>query len=198
MKLSDLNLYSIGNTITMTGAIYQGEGRTFLVPFPDEELHGALDLEKLVLRMDQEDWKQFLRQADVLEVESKGPPISRGDGSVYKAILRKSQRSIEQATSWRVYRRDNYTCRYCGRNDVPLTVDHLVLWEAGGPSIDENLVSACRKCNKTRGDMEYADWLQSDYYQKVSGGITDIIKDINWMQQEKLDKIPLRVQPRSR
>lgn len=200
MKLSDLNIYSIGNTIQMVGAIYQGEDKTFLAPFPDEPLDYPLC--PTLLDMDHEDWKKFLHQADLLEVEAKTEPVqgisSRGEASLAKVILRKSQRTIEQATSWRVYRRDKYTCRYCGRNDVPLTVDHLVLWEAGGPSIDDNLVACCRKDNKTRGDMEYAEWLQSDYYKKVSKSLPEAVKAANLKLQDTLDKIPRRVQPRSR
>jgi 5-methylcytosine-specific restriction endonuclease McrA len=37
-----------------------------------------------------------------------------------------------------------------------------------GASVEDNLITACRKCNKTRGNMLYEDWLNSDYYKKVS------------------------------
>ena len=75
------------------------------------------------------------------------------DGTLTKAILRKTARQIEASVSWQVWRRDGCRCRYCGRDNVPLTVDHLVRWEEGGPSTEENLVSSCKKCNQSQGDQ---------------------------------------------
>ncbi|GAG09150.1 unnamed protein product, partial [marine sediment metagenome] len=83
-----------------------------------------------------------------------------------------------------------YKCRYCGRDDVPLTVDHLVLWEDGGPSIEENLVSACRKCNKKRGNTEYSDWLQHPYYLKVSAALLPCHQEKNEKLAPTLPGIP--------
>ena len=73
---------------------------------------------------------------------------------------------------WEVFRRDNYTCRYCGNKQVPMTVDHVVLWEEGGPSIVKNLICSCKKCNNTRGNMQYEDWLESDGYKDRSVVLT--------------------------
>ena len=68
-------------------------------------------------------------------------PCSHTITKLYKAVIRKCQRNIEQGVSWNVFRRDGYACRYCGNKEVPLTVDHLVLWEESGPSTEANLVS---------------------------------------------------------
>lgn len=72
----------------------------------------------------------------------------------------------------------------------PLTVDHLVLWEEGGPSIPTNLVAADRRCNKTRGNMRYEDWLNSSYYRKVSKRLTTQQRDANRALLDTLDAIP--------
>ena len=80
---------------------------------------------------------------------------------------------------WKVFERDDYQCRYCGKTGVPLTGDHLILWEHGGPTIEENLLSACRPCNKTRGNMPYKEWLESDYYKKASKYLSPEIKQAN-------------------
>lgn len=50
-----------------------------------------------------------------------------------------------------IFRRDNYTCQYCGRRTKSLTVDHVVPRHRGGKSTWENLVSACRVCNRRKG-----------------------------------------------
>ena len=88
-----------------------------------------------------------------------------------------------------MYRRDHYRCRYCGANDVPLTVDHLVLWEEGGPSTEENLVSACKDCNKTRGNTPYHLWLRDSYYKRVSANLPPMIQEANERIAHTLDGI---------
>lgn len=61
----------------------------------------------------------------------------------------------ERTRAWRirtaVFERDNFTCRYCGVTDHPrgwLVAEHV---EPDGSSDLENLVTACRSCNKRKG-----------------------------------------------
>jgi hypothetical protein len=208
--LSDLNILDVGNALQMAGAVYIGKGKLYLAMFPDE--HGDVydgdgntcvefigdDGQKIVaetLNMSQDDWALFIRQTDLLEVEalSKGP-----DGGLMKIIVRKSQRQIEQGVSWQVFRRDAYRCRYCANDATPLTVDHLVCWEAGGPSTVGNLVAACRKCNKVRGDLPYKEWLLHPHYLKVSKNLDEATRQANQVLVETLDAIPRRLHQRSR
>lgn len=193
IKLSDLNLLSFGNTIQIAGAIFQGEGKTFLAFFPEDANNQDHVLDRLEL--DLEDWNTLLRQIDLLETEILA---KAANGTLTKVVIRKSQRQIEQGVSWKVFKRDGYSCRYCGRDDIPLTVDHLVCWESGGPNIVENLVSSCRKCNKTRGDLSYADWLNHSYYRKVASGLNPAEREANIQLLQTLDSIPLNVHKRSR
>jgi len=48
--------------------------------------------------------------------------------------------------------RDNFQCQYCGRKHVELTVDHVIPRDRGGREIWENLVCACLRCNKIKGN----------------------------------------------
>jgi 5-methylcytosine-specific restriction endonuclease McrA len=50
-----------------------------------------------------------------------------------------------------IFRRDNYTCQYCGKTSHRLTVDHIVPRRLGGESTWENLVTACPICNHKKG-----------------------------------------------
>jgi len=177
------HILDLGHSIQLAGAVYSGEGKLFLCLLPDEEA----DLPQETLEMTADNWEEFLLQTDVLNVEAL---VQGENGKVAKAILRKSQRQIAQSVSWQVFRRDRYTCRYCGRDDVPLTVDHLVLWEDGGPSIPGNLLSACKKCNKTRGSIQYADWLSHPYYRKVSQALDERVHQANAELVPTLDIIP--------
>jgi hypothetical protein len=190
-KFSDLNLLSVGNTIQIVGAIWEGDGHTYLCPFPE----GKLEHPPEVLEMTLEEWQVFIHQTDVLDMEGL---VQTPEGKVVKAIIRKSERQIAQGVSWRVYRRDHFRCRYCGRSDVPLTVDHLVLWEEGGPSTENNMVAADRRCNKTRGRLPYSQWLQHPYYKRVSAALTEEQRAANQRLLETLPGIPRMVHIRSR
>lgn len=43
-------------------------------------------------------------------------------------------------------------CAYCGRDDVPLTQDHVIPLSKGGAHTKENIVPACRPCNSRKGN----------------------------------------------
>jgi len=201
MQLDDLDIYKAGKTPHLVGAVFAGKGpdyedELYLCMLPGEWVRGRIiEFDKteqsygrmITLDLSLEDWKTLLRQLDLMEVEILQ---EAADGQLAKIILRKSARQISQQVQWSVYRRDSYRCRYCGRADVPLTVDHLVLWEDGGPSIEENLVAACKRCNKKRGNMNYRDWIHSDYYRKVAKNVNPGVLYDNGALLDTLDDIP--------
>ncbi len=51
-----------------------------------------------------------------------------------------------------ILRRDGFKCAYCGRSDLPLTIDHIVPRAKGGNDSWENLICACTICNNRKGD----------------------------------------------
>lgn len=50
-----------------------------------------------------------------------------------------------------VFRRDNYTCQYCGKHTLELTLDHIQPRHLGGEHIWTNVVAACPTCNHRKG-----------------------------------------------
>ena len=64
----------------------------------------------------------------------------------------------------KVYKRDEYTCRYCGYNIEtakvfhPLHIDHINPHAASGNNSMENLVVACSPCNKIASDKIFYDF----------------------------------------
>jgi hypothetical protein len=189
MKFSDIKLTDIGNTIQMVGAVYEdSNGKGLYFPFPSNSFIGPFTHYTAdYVEMTTEDWKVMLRQADHVETEVLA---QHKDGELYKALARKSQRQIDSQVSWNVFRRDNFSCRYCGAEHLPLTVDHLVRWEDGGPSIETNLLAACRRCNKVRGDTAYAAWLRHPYYVEVSQKVSFAYQELNRRIADTLVDIP--------
>jgi 5-methylcytosine-specific restriction endonuclease McrA len=57
-----------------------------------------------------------------------------------------------------VLARDGYVCAYCGQDAN--TVDHIVSIKAGGDPLSlENCVSACRRCNSSKGSRSQSVFL---------------------------------------
>jgi 5-methylcytosine-specific restriction endonuclease McrA len=191
MKLSDINLHDIGNTIQITGCIYSDKENHFLCFFPNEDPEGNF----IHLEMDKADWEKFLRQTDILETEILA---KAKDKTITKAIVRKAERQISSNVQWTVFRRDGYACRYCAADDVPLTLDHLVLWEEGGPSIEKNLITACKKCNRNRGNMQLGEWLQSEAFRSRSAKLSHWARKDLVDLLEMLPSITRNIQVRSR
>ena len=54
-------------------------------------------------------------------------------------------------TKREIFRRDNYTCQYCGKKTTKLTIDHVMPRHRGGEHSWANLVAACPACNRRKG-----------------------------------------------
>lgn len=51
----------------------------------------------------------------------------------------------------RVFKRDDYTCLYCG-SKKNLTIDHVIPKSKGGDNSWKNLATSCQRCNSNKGD----------------------------------------------
>ena len=182
----------LGHGINLCGVIYGGDEHLYLAFFPGEDS----DRESVFMdELDTETWTRMIRQTDLLETEVIGQDEN---GKWRKIVIRKSARNIEVNVRWAVYRRDEFKCRYCGADDRPMTLDHLVLWEEGGPSTEENMVTSCFKCNKKRGKMQFPNWLETPYYKKVSQHIHSDWQQRNQEELAVLPSIPRRMHQKSR
>jgi len=61
--------------------------------------------------------------------------------------------AISPKIRFEVFKRDNFTCRYCGRKtpQVVLEVDHIIPVSKGGTDDMDNLVTSCWECNRGKG-----------------------------------------------
>lgn len=183
MKKIDFNsipIMDFGNGYTISGMVFTGtNGNSIITPLPEEKID---DTSFGLATLSKEDWDRLLKQTDYNEVQG----MRKGQ----KTILRKSQRNIDSKISWNVFRRDDFKCRYCAIDFVPMTVDHIITWELGGATHEDNLLCSCKKCNRTRGNTLYEDWLQTDYYKEKSKFLTQDIKLKNALIIDKLHELP--------
>ncbi len=81
-----------------------------------------------------------------------------------KSFLSKIDRRLHIASAeWSalrnlVFSRDNYTCCYCGNRGVKLECDHVIPVSKGGGHSPVNLVTACKKCNRSKGGKTLGEW----------------------------------------
>jgi 5-methylcytosine-specific restriction endonuclease McrA len=56
-----------------------------------------------------------------------------------------------------IFRRDNYTCQYCRKRTMDLTIDHVIPRHLGGTHTWDNVVAACSTCNHRKGGRSLAE-----------------------------------------
>lgn len=61
----------------------------------------------------------------------------------------KTDRQLPTGLRFEILKRDNFTCRYCGRSapHVELHVDHIIPWSEVKKHELPNLITACKDCN---------------------------------------------------
>ena len=67
------------------------------------------------------------------------------------------QGSLNRRVRFAVFKRDKFTCRYCGANrqdGAVLQIDHIIPASQGGAHDYLNLVTACRDCNQGKFDKD--------------------------------------------
>ncbi len=63
------------------------------------------------------------------------------------------RKSLSKTTRFEVFKRDSFTCQYCGRKapDVVLEIEHIHPVARGGDNDILNLVTSCESCNDGKG-----------------------------------------------
>jgi hypothetical protein len=61
--------------------------------------------------------------------------------------MSRNKKPIPQDLRQAVFKRDNYTCQYCGDTTGPFQADHVYPESKGGETSIDNLTTACRRCN---------------------------------------------------
>lgn len=105
-----------------------------------------------------------MRRALGLMVTEKATLIANGRGTIQTinatyprpSVIRlqnmvKRPRPVPKLTRREIFRRDHFTCQYCGKHTKELTIDHVFPRHLGGQHTWENVVAACPECNRKKG-----------------------------------------------
>lgn len=70
-----------------------------------------------------------------------------------------------------VFKRDNFTCIYCGKNSIgdkiKLHVEHIVPFSICKENLLENLVTSCIECNLSKSDYRLSKELETQILSEV-------------------------------
>ena len=135
----------IGSLLKIDGLVVSGGGAQAILMLPSS----SDDFPSQVIRLNDEQWTDFLQRSDVPELMMPG-----------KAFHRKAKFEISGMTQQRVWVADGFKCIYCKRKmgEVQLTIDHFMPLEMGGKNDSSNYLSACRRCNKDKGAQDPKDF----------------------------------------
>jgi 5-methylcytosine-specific restriction endonuclease McrA len=90
-----------------------------------------------------------------------------------------------------IYLRDGLACCYCGdgvEEGAVLTLDHVTPHSKGGTNHEANLITACRRCNSSRGNRTVASFVKSvAIYLDHGMKATEIAKHIACTRKRALD-----------
>ena len=89
----------------------------------------------------------------------------------------------------RVFDRDGRICRYCGSDEEPLHIDHIIPRKVGGTHDLENLQVLCKACNLRKSSKDEGVFLAQTATPPVFSS------RISLMQSEPMLDSPFTVRP---
>lgn len=99
------------------------------------------------------------------------------------------RKAIPKKTRFEVFKRDSFTCQYCGRRapDVILEIDHIHPVASGGDNHVLNLVTSCVECNRGKGARRLDDGSvlakQIDQLEEINKRREQIEMMVNWKKE---------------
>jgi hypothetical protein len=142
----------------------------------------------------EEDQALWLRDGDYVVIRSyeKYNPLTTTE-RVRRLRSRRKEQGIDEATlgtlRQQVFARDGYACRYCGAEPEPrwLVADHVIP-APEGPTTMENLVAACRSCNRRKASLSLEE--SGLQLRPVPSGVTAGVTEVS-------PQLPSRERPRA-
>ena len=93
-------------------------------------------------------------------------------------------------------------CAYCGKEDVPLQIEHIVPRSKGGTDRVSNLTLACEACNRKKGDKSVEEFLKGkpDLLRRIQAQARTPLKDaaavnsVRWALWQSLRDLGLHIE----
>lgn len=93
--------------------------------------------------------------------------------------MAQKRKTLTKKTRFEVFKRDNFTCQYCGRMapDVILEIDHISPVNCGEDNSITNLITSCFDCNRGKGKRKLT---QNEELKKQQ----EMLKELNQKREQ--------------
>jgi hypothetical protein len=145
-------VYRIGNVLKLSGLIFSGMNTNYRLYLAGHKHASNKPTVEKMYEPDERLWAEILKRSD--------DPVYLEGGK--KPWLRKAERLVSGYVQQQIWARDGFQCAYCGAEfgKVLMTIDHWMPLELGGANDTTNYISACKRCNKDKGDKHPKNWCQ--------------------------------------
>ena len=116
-------------------------------------------LEKFIEYVNSESEKEIIDDVNTSQVVELNEIKTTGLQQKEKKIkIKRTPRGINLRLRWIVLKRDNFSCKKCGRSPakdptIILHVDHVTPWSKEGEPVVENLETLCEQCNLGKSNI---------------------------------------------
>jgi hypothetical protein len=80
--------------------------------------------------------------------------------SEFRSLIDETELQTKRATKHRfrarIFEAWNHQCAYCAERAD--TLDHVIPRSAGGLTVAQNLIPACRRCNLAKSSVSWREW----------------------------------------
>jgi hypothetical protein len=142
----------VGSNLRLEGIIIAGEDQIGIVVLPGSE--PLEDRKVSYIYPSTEEICEFIRFSDDPEILTD---------PVRKIFQRKLRFAISGDIQQKVWAADNFRCMYCDAQmgKTLLTIAHFIPLELGGVNDTSNYLTACKKCNKRKGNIHPKEYFES-------------------------------------
>lgn len=87
-------------------------------------------------------------------------------------------------------------CCYCGKENIPLEIEHIIPKSRGGTNRIDNLCLACHECNQKKGNMTAEEFGYPDIQKQVKQTLKDtsVVNSTRWKVYDVLCNSGLEVE----
>ena len=84
-----------------------------------------------------------------------------------------------------IYIRDKFECQYCGSKEE-LEVDHIIPISKGGTNENDNLITACHRCNTSKSDKDLEEFIKDN--QNNINFLDRVYKILDTLKEKEKEK----------
>jgi hypothetical protein len=143
------------------------------------------------------DYLSLFRMPKPMKITGRSSSITNSFINSIIPVVEPTNEQVKNALNILEMDYDSFQCSYCG--EVATEWDHLrplVMnrMPTGYVSEINNLVPACGKCNQSKGNKDWKDWIMSDAtLSPHTKGVSDITKRIKRLDRYESSATPTKV-----